>query len=334
LLRASRRPPPASARRFRYPTRPLASGSCASAIEPALLGAGLSANALKVSACGVPRRGKRLEKGGSYAHPKATPGLSPALPLSHAAPSLRVVCLSQRTRPPRRRIVHKRAQGPPCVACRGAWKATRKRGELRPPQGHPRPQLVPHVLTSLGRRLSCRQGAAAHFISKTFSAHTPSQPHPGPPSARRRPAFLKVVRARSGRCGSHHMFSRAWVDGSSVAARGSSALFSPRLFQPTRPHNPTRDRQARGADPLFSKSSARDLDAVARTTRPHGPRKTAHLSASGSSALFSPRRFQPTRPQHKPHPGPHKRGADPLSSKSSARDLDAVARTTCPHEPR
>jgi hypothetical protein len=159
--------------------------------------------------------------------------------------------------------------------------------------------LAPHALTSLGRRLICRQAVVAHFylqdfftphalstnptrdrqarrrpaflkvvrarsgrcdshhtpsrawvdgssvgkgqqrtfISKTFSAHTPSQPHPGP-QARRRPAFLKVVRARSGRCGSHHMSSRAWVDGSSVG-KGQQRTFLSKTFPahtPSQPH--------------------------------------------------------------------------------------------------
>jgi hypothetical protein len=83
------------------------------------------------------KKGSRGELASS--EPEATPGLSPALPLSHAAPSLRLVCLSHRTRPPRRRIVRKRAQGQR-VWRAAARKATRKRGELRPPQGHPRPQ--------------------------------------------------------------------------------------------------------------------------------------------------------------------------------------------------
>ena len=62
--------PKASARHLRYPTQPLASGSCASARKPALLPSGSSANALRFPLTnGVPRAVNPKEKGSESALP-------------------------------------------------------------------------------------------------------------------------------------------------------------------------------------------------------------------------------------------------------------------------
>jgi len=111
-------------------------------------------------------------------------------------------------------------------------------------------------------------------------------------------AFLKVAHARSGRSGSHYTLSWAWGGGLSVGKRQSSTFLS-EIFSPNTPSTPTDKRKTR-AYPLFQKSPTRDLDVLARTTRSHGPREVAYLSASGSRALFSLRYFRPTHPQPPP----------------------------------